>query len=212
MKLKFPAPLCLVRPRQWLALSLSLVLGGLMVTALLFGLKPLRALAAPAADPATVYACSEAGLNNALAAGGSATFSCGSVTTVTLSAVKTVSHNVSLDGGSKLILSGNNVTGVFTVPAGIHLTLLNIELYDARTPYFGGDVANNGILHVTNSQFISNTAAGGAAIYNAPGASAVISGSQINHNFGEGGAILNGDNAVSATASLSLINTTFLFE
>src|SRR5207244_3692755 len=108
----------------------------------------------------------------------------------------------------KLVLSGGNVTGVFTVAAGVHLSLLHLTLANALVPDFGGDVVNYGVLNVTSSQFISNAAGAGAALYNAPGASAVISDGTFTRNRGEAGAILNG-NSVFPSASLRVIKSLF---
>jgi len=198
--------------QRLLAVLLSAALGGLLSAAVLFGLGPRAAAAAGLAGPAA-YSCDQAGLNSALATGGSATFSCSVPTTVTVSNRKTVARDVSLDGGSKLILSGGNVTGVFSVAAGVHLTLLNLTLRDASVPDNGGDVANNGVLQATNTNFISNTAGGGSSVYNAPGATAVISGGLVAENLGEAGALMNGDPTQpnSAPASLTVINTGFGF-
>jgi hypothetical protein len=196
-----------INRRQWSALGLALALGGLLLAALFAGLRPGLASAAEAA----VYPCSQAGLNSALAAGGSATFSCAVPTTVTVSGRKLVNKNVSLDGGQKLILSGGSVTGVFTVAAGVHLSLLNLTMRDAKVNDYGGDIVNHGVLNIVSSSFISNSALGGGAIWNASGASAVISNSEFELNSQEGGAILNGDIGPGGAATLTVLASFFDF-
>src|SRR6185295_20244015 len=118
------------RLQRWLALPLALALGGLLVGLLFVFLAPSGAAAAPPAEPAVAYPCSQAGLDSALAAGGSATFTCGVPTTVTVSARKSVTRDVTLSGGNKLTLSGGSLTGVFSVSAGVHLTLLDLTIVD----------------------------------------------------------------------------------
>src|SRR5262245_47155568 len=104
--------------RQWTGLAVSLGLGGLLVALLFAGLAPRPAAAAGSSEPVTAYACTEGDLDEALAAGGSASFTCGGLTTVTVSNRKVVTKNVSLDGGNQLVLSGGSLTGVFSVSAG----------------------------------------------------------------------------------------------
>src|SRR5579859_1425636 len=189
--------------RRGPALLLSVGLGLALAVLLLTGMRP--AAAAGPAEPAAVYACSEAGLDNALAAGGSATFSCAVPTTVTVSARKTVAHNVSLDGGNRLILSGGNATAVFTVGAGIHLSLLNLVVRDA----LGGAVYNGGFLNASQVRLISNTAAIGAALYNAAGATANFSNVTVTLNASKAGVVWNGDVSVPTSATLSVANSNF---
>jgi hypothetical protein len=122
--------------QQWSALRLSVALGGLLLALLFAALRPGAASAAGSPDVAS-YSCDQTGLNNALAAGGNATFACAVPTTITVAGRKLVNKNVSLDGGHNLILSGGNVTGVFTVAAGVQLGLLNLTLRDAHRPVDG---------------------------------------------------------------------------
>src|SRR5262249_48150791 len=99
-------------PHRWLGLAFAVALGAFLLAGLLLGLAP-RAAAAGLDEPATVYPCSEAGLNSAVAAGGSAVFNCSVPVTVT--SLKTVSHDLTLDGSHTLVLTGNGASGVFSV-------------------------------------------------------------------------------------------------
>ena|SRR5579859_2317540 len=185
--------------RRGPALLLSAGLGLALAVLLLAGLRPVAA-AGPAA-PATVYACSETGLNSALAAGGSASFSCSVPTTVTVSTTKNVVRGATLDGGQNLILSGGGISAVFSVGVGIQLNLLNLTLRDSP-----GAIINYGRLGVTHAQFISNTA---YSVYNNPGAAATISGTTFTGGYSKGGVLFNGGFLVTQTASLNVINSVF---
>src|SRR5262249_23095368 len=157
MNIEFAAGFRRVGLRRWLSLPLSAALGGLLLLALFAGLQARSAAAAGADDPAVLYPCSEGGLDAAPAAGGRARLACGAALTVTVTTLKTVPHNLTLDGANKLILSAANLTGVFSVPAGIHLSLLNLTLRDAKTHMYGGAVINRGTLNVSSTSFISNS-------------------------------------------------------
>jgi hypothetical protein len=199
------SPLDDIPQRRWLGLPLALVLGGLLVGVLL-------AVLPASAAPAVAYPCSQAGLNSALAAGGAATFSCLAPTTVTVSsAPKLVNKNVSLDGGNKLILSGGGITGVFTVAAGVHLNLFNLTVRDAQLGT-GAGVYNNGFLAVTHTNFISTQAGLGAAVFNAPGATTIITDSHFEANLGKGAVLWNGPGFISSTrpATMTMANSTYL--
>ena len=202
------APSGRILVRRLLALPVSAAIGGLLMVLVFAGLRPGPAAAAGTAEPATVYPCTPLGFNTAVAAGGSATFNCGSPTTITVTDRQNVPHDLSLDGNNNLILSGGTISGVFTVPTGIHLSLLNLTLRDA-TGYSGGAIYNAGWLAVTNAHFISDSAILGAALYNAAGASAMLSGTVVENSSSFGGSLWNGDSTVSPTASLAVVNSFF---
>ena len=197
--------------QRWLALPLALALGGLLVGLLFAFLPASGAAAAPPAELAAAYSCSEAGLDSALAAGGSATFTCGAPTTVTVSARKSVTRNVTLAGANKLTLSGGSLTGVFSVSAGVHLTLLDLTIVDGLdSGGLGGAIYNGGHLTVTNSLFVNNSAFWGSVLFNAPGAAAFVSDSRFYYNSGFDGGLTNGSPVTtSAPASLIVANSVF---
>jgi len=73
--------------------------------------------AATAAPAGTVVggACTETNLNTALAAGGSITFNCGGPKTITLTSVKAIGQDTTLDGGS-VITPRHLSTRLFSSP------------------------------------------------------------------------------------------------
>jgi len=194
--------------QQWSALGLSLALGGLLLAMALSGLRAGSAAAAGPAEPATAYACSEGGLHTALAAGGSATFNCAVPTTVLINAVNVVNKDASLDGGNKLILSGGNLTSVFTVATGVHLDLLNLTVRDASGGT-GAAVNNHGALNTTHVTFFNNLAGIGAVLYNAPGAVANLSDTSVISNISKGGVVWNGETSAPFSATLTVAGSTF---
>jgi len=167
----------------WLA---PLVVVGVLLLAGL-GLAPLHARAAN-------YPCTEAGLNSAIATGGNATFGCGSATTVTITDAKTISTNVTLDGGGLLTISGDSSYQVFVVNSGIAFTVQNLTIANAYGGGIGGGILNNGgKVTVTNSTLRGNVAASGGGLYNNAG-SVTITGSLIGGNKaidGGGGGLYN---------------------
>jgi len=84
----------------------------------------------PVVVSAASYPCSEAGVDAALAAGGTATFSCAGATTITVSATKTATKNATLDGGGRVTLSGGGARRVLTVNSGIAVGLVNLTFRD----------------------------------------------------------------------------------
>jgi len=161
---------------------------------------------APQQARAAAFPCTEAGLTSALAAGGSATFTCGVASTIIITTTKTFTHDTALDGGGLLTISGNNQLRVFTVNSGITVSLANLTVANGHATGAGG-IDNNGNLTVTNSTITGNTTNGdGGGIYNIGKLS--IIGSTISNNtatdyFGGGGI----SNTNSGTASV--VNSTF---
>ncbi len=146
---------------------LRLTLIASLLASLLFAVAPV-----PTAQ-AVDYACTEVGLDAALAAGGTATFSCAGATTITVSATKTISvSGTVLDGGGLLTISGGGVRRVFIVSAGVNATLNNLTIANGYSGSAGGGIYNDGgTLTITNSTFSGNRAEGpllgqGGGIYN----------------------------------------------
>ena len=118
-----------------------------------------------------------------------------------------ISFNLTLDGAlaATTIIDGTDSANVFTVGAGISLTLSNLTIKSGVGYSGGGGVYNSGTLTVNNSNFYVNTALTGGAIFN--DGTADISYTTFSGNspyfFGHSascGAIANG-NAMTITAS-----------
>ncbi len=170
------------------------------------GVLPQRARAAS-------YACTEAGLDSAIATGGSATFACGSATTVTITGTKTIATFVSLDGGGLLTISGGNARRVFIVNSGITFAVQNLTLSNGNASSIssgggnGGGILNNGgAVTVTNSTLSSNfTNQSGGGIYNNAGSVAItgslLDGNYLNSDTSGGGGLYNLNGTVAVANS-----------
>jgi RHS repeat-associated protein len=192
-------------------------------------LPPAPGLAAPPLapqSPATVITnCTEAGLDAALAQGGSLTFSCGGPVTITLTSTKVISQDTALDGASQVTLSGSGTVRLFRITGNVDVTLANLTLRDGYVPYpffpeNGGAILNTGRLTVANVVFENNqnlSGRGGAIFSDFDGydpaegqsfpATLTISDSTFISNTAPGGG--NGG-AVFVRGSLSITGTTFL--
>jgi predicted outer membrane repeat protein len=160
---------------------------------------PSRALAC-VVGTGTGASCTEPALDACLPGGarfnGTVTFGCGpSPMTITVSSIKTLSANITIDGGSLVTLSGGGATRLFVVSssaslanltiahgavgafeyggaivnAGGTLTVTNCTLSGNGAGYgYGGAIDNEGMLTVTSSTFSGNSAGYGygGAIYN----------------------------------------------
>jgi hypothetical protein len=115
-------------------------------------------LPSPAHAGGVVTVCDEAHLLAALAGGGTVTFACSGV--ITLSNTITIAADATIDGtGHVVIISGNNAVRVFTVNAGATLNLSGLTIANGRADA-GGGVSNSGTLTVSNSIFFGNSASG----------------------------------------------------
>jgi predicted outer membrane repeat protein len=162
-------------------------LAGVLLSAL--ALSP--AAAAPAGGVVS-GACTETDLNNALAGGGTVTFSCGGPKTISLSSVKTITQGTTIDGGGVITLTGNSDTQLFSVNLGTALTLRRIVLYRGYSDTSdGGAVVNHGTLTLADT-VISNSGTdvdhNGGAIFS-DGALNVSGSTFTEMNSGSGGAI-----------------------
>jgi len=193
--------------RRWLPLSLI----PFLICVLAVG--PVEATpASGVVGNGTPGSCNEANLAAALAGGGSVTFNCGGPQTILLTAVNTLSHNTTLDGGGVITLTGSltSTTHLFAVNSGLAFTLKNIVLANGyASDGDGGAIANRGTLtlqnttiqnsktdvthsggalfsagpvFISNSHFLFNTAGSGGALF-AQGAGARV---QADHsNFSD---------------------------
>jgi len=108
----------------------------------------------------TPGSCTDSALTTALAGGGNVTFNCGEPATISISSVKTIAQNTSIDGGGVITLTGGLTAHLLQVNVTASLTLRNITLDSAyNTNSSGGAIWSAGPLtltHVTikNSQTI----------------------------------------------------------
>ncbi len=114
----------------------------------------------------TPASCTEAALDGALAGGGTVTFNCGTApVTITLTSQKVIASDTTVHGAGKVTLSGGGAPRLFTVSVGAVLTLTNLVLRDGFVVRYGGAVAVNGELVLSNgSQLYGNVARGADAL------------------------------------------------
>lgn len=132
---------------------------------------------------------------------------------------------LTIDGGSVVIVSGNNTTPIMQVESDANLTLRNLTLTAGRltgTEVGGAGLFNNGgTVTIDNCNFLGNTGSGiaggeesmfGGAIYNKDG-SLTISNSNFHNNslnvdLSFGGAIYNWRGTLTITGSTFQNNST----
>lgn len=156
----------------------------LLLCANLLYLAPPSAAAVPLGIPPPAitvgtggYACTEAGLNQAvtdLATGGTITFSCPTAS-ITLTSEIVLDNGQTIDGTnapySQMTLSGGDSTRLFKIMnSGEVVTFQKLTLTHGNhltDNGYGGAIYNyGGLLHLDNIQLVSNTANHGGAIYN----------------------------------------------
>jgi hypothetical protein len=160
---------------------------------------PWVAIAAPAGG-VVGGACTESDLNTALAGGGIITFNCGGPKTIVLTSAKTISAATTLLGGDVITLTGGLATRLFSVSGGVtfslghiildraaasgpggaifnggtlnldHVTIQNSQATGGNS---GGAIASFGALNISDSQFLTDTAAAAGALYAFSGQSIV---------------------------------------
>ncbi len=143
----------------------------------------------------TAASCTEAAFDAALntvktTGGGTITFSCGGPKTIIFTAQKSITSNVTLDGGNLITLSGGSAVRLFHLTGT--LSMRNIVLTNGFSNADGGAIVNQGTLTldrttirnsntssagsggaivsygpltITNSRFENNGAANGGALY-----------------------------------------------
>lgn len=178
----------------------------------------LSAALAPAFAFAAVQPCTEAGLDAAIAAGGTNTFSCAGATTIAITTSKTISAaNLVLDGGGLLTVSGGNARRIFLVNSGAAATFQNMAINNGfLTSGNGAGILNFGTATIANTTFSGNTIAstnggGGAAIMNV-GAMTIDKSSFLNNSVTTANpATSNADGAAinNSGTSLTISNSTF---
>ena len=145
-----------------------------------------------------------------LAGGGTVTFNCGgvgAVATITVSSVKAITANTTVDGGGRITLNGSNARRIFTVNSSATLSLNDLTLTNGNA-VGGGLIRNDGVLLISNSTLTNSVASGdyGGAIKNT-GAVTITNSLLANNSApqGYGGAI---DSALS-TSLVVVVNSTF---
>jgi predicted outer membrane repeat protein len=180
--------------------------------ALSFSLLALLSLLgpAPAAQAAgVVSACDEASLKAAISGGGTITFACNG--TITLTSTITLSGNTALDGtGHTVTISGNNSVRLFTVPAGMSLSLTHLNLAggnggsgDGGAVHAGQYGTGGSTVTVSDCTFTGNRATGygGAISAEGTGTVTVTNSTFAGNSGGWGGAIFNNGGTLSVTGS-----------
>lgn len=184
---------------------------GLIVLVLSGGRLEAAAGGLPSKPLTTGYECSEAGLNAAIAAGGTATFTT-SPCLIGLTTSKTIAVNLTLDGGTYggygLALYSTGLRA-FTVHSGVSFTLKNTSLYNATaTDSTGGGaiLIDGGIVTVDHDQFVNDTAAIGGAIRVINSGTLTVTQSSFLSNKATGG---NGGAIDILLGSTAILSTTF---
>lgn len=140
-------------------------------------------------------------------AGGTITFNCGSgaVTIVSTTFLGGIFSNVVIDGGGRVTLSGGNATHLFEVADTGALTLRNLRITRALHASDGGAIHAVGGLVIENVTFDLNrsTAGTGGAIWSS-GALTIRNSRFVENEALHGGAIYS-----SATAPISIVDSTF---
>jgi len=184
----------------------GLLLLAVMAAMLLAGL----ALPAPHVY-ATSYPCTDAGLNTAIAAGGSASFNCAGPTTVPITGTKVVTNTLTLDGGGLLTISGGNTYQVFIVSNNIAFTVQNLTIVNGKASGGSGGGISVGVgatMTVTNCIFSDNSASnGGGAIYTNGTLLSVTNSTLASNTAPFGGGINSNTGTTTVTNSIFSDNT-----
>ncbi len=159
--------------------------------------------------PTAVQTCDEAGLDAALAAGGTNTFSCTTPTTITVSATKIVSvDGTVLDGGGLLTISGGSAQQVFMVNADITATFMNLTIRDGSAAN-GAGIISLGSLVITGVTFLNNVAIGSGGAIDSIGPALTITGSTFSGNSGTGDLSMGGALFIGSAKTPTITNSTF---
>jgi filamentous hemagglutinin family protein len=128
--------------------------------------------------------------------------------TYTLGATIAINKNLSINGTTATVISGNNAVGVFNIGNNATLNINNLTIANGKAsgnPSFGGGVfVNNGAtLNLINSNLSNNVADYGAAIYNSGTVSINNSTLSGNTSVQSGGAIYNDGTITINSSTLS---------
>lgn len=174
------------------ASTLGRVISYLILFALIFNV----ARPGPIARAGRIYPCSEAGLDQALAAGGAATFSCSGPTTISITSTKTINQSIQIDGGGLVKLDGGGSLQVFIVQVGVQAGLSNLEIDRGYSSNNGGAILNSGSLALSGVTFQHNQSVQeGGAVYSDGGSLVVHLSRFISNSSQLAGGAIAGDNA-----------------
>jgi len=122
---------------------------------------------------------------------------------IPLTQTLTISGSMTIDGsGQHVSLDGQNQVGVFSVNAGVTLTLNALTIAHGSA-YVGGGLLNEGTVTISNSTFANNSASsGGGGLYNYQGTVTISNSTFASNSASNGGGLLN-----TGTATIS--NSTF---
>jgi hypothetical protein len=121
------------------------------------------------------------------------------------SALPTITANLTIDGGSKITINGNNSVADFVIGNGAAVTLNGVTITGGHTSNDGGGIYNGGMLTVVNSTIAGNAASNdGGGIYNG-GVLTVVNVNFVGNTAsnGDGGGIYNG-------GVLTVVNVNFV--
>ncbi len=131
------------------------------------------------------------------AGGGTLNFNCGTTTIVLTNILPDIEKTTVIDGGDKIILSGNDTVPILHIRTDVAATLKNIvlekgfsanvsggavlnegfltldnaDILDSHTSHDGGAIANFNRLEIKNSTLSNNSATNGGAVYSGEGLS-----------------------------------------
>lgn len=122
-----------------------------------------------------------------------------------------ITHSVTISGpgASNLAVSGNNTGRVFLIgSSGLTVTLSGLTIKDGSVPgSTGGGISNAGILTLTDSVVLSNTASQGGGIFNS-GSMSVTSTPVMSNTAGTSGAGIHNAGTMTVTNTMVISNTT----
>jgi hypothetical protein len=204
----------MLRHNSWLRFVIILVTG--------LALFPFLPTPAPVAADGIVTDCSnDSQLSALLPLGGTITFNCGGPATIIVASQKVITTSVTIDGwnnGTPVILSGSNLRRVFSINAGVIVSLFDMTVTGGRALISnGGNISNAGTLYLTDvtvsnghatTSNISGAGGKGGGIYNT--GSLIISQSTIAGNTASANITpVSGDGGgVYSTGPISITNST----
>ena len=120
-----------------------------------------------------------------------------------------IPFNLTLNGAkaATTIVDGTNTANVFTVGAGISLTLSNLTIKNGVGYSGGGGIDNSGTLTVNRSNFYTNTALSGGAVLNT--GTATISNSNLSGNSPYFSGHSASCGAIDNRSTMTITNSTF---
>ena len=191
---------------------------GLCLAAPLLVLGALLLTLPPSAQAANVVVtvCTAAGLANKLATtvdNDVVTFSCSSGNpTMVVTQTQLIQHDITINGGSAITLSGGSAVGILAVPAGRTVTISYLTLAHGLAAH-GGALLVTGTVAADNDTFINNktttaVGAGGGAAYVATSGQLVVKNSRFLTNTAQ--PVSDGGGAILSSGVLTTVSDLFL--